>query len=63
MAKLLGNNIKYEVKGDKLVIEVDLTKDYGESKSGKSIQIASSQGNKEVADNVFVGLNVYKKAE
>ena len=63
MAKALGNNIKYEVKGDKLVIEVDLTKDYGESKSGKSIQIASSQGNKEVADNVFVGLNVYKKAE
>ena len=63
MAKSLGNNIKYEVKGDKLVIEVDLTKDYGESKSGKSIQIASSQGNKEVADNVFVGLNVYKKAE
>lgn len=63
MAKLLGNNIKYEVKGDKLVMEVDLTKDYGESKSGKSIQIASSQGNKEVADNVFVGLNVYKKAE
>lgn len=60
MAKI-GTNIEYEVKGNILVIKVDISKNYGPSKSGKSIQIASTLGNKEIADNVFVGLNVYKK--
>jgi len=64
MAKV-GNNVKYEVSkdGKTLTIQVDLTQSFGESKSGKSIQIASTQGNKEIADNVYIGLNVYSKTD
>jgi len=53
-------NVETEVKGSKLVITVDLSKDFGRSKSGKTIIIASTQGNKAVAKDVFLGLNVYK---
>ena len=58
-------NVSMKVTGDKLVITVDLTKDAGPSKSGKSIVIASTQGNKQVKghEGTFVGLNVYKKVE
>jgi hypothetical protein len=62
MAKKVGNNVVYEVKNNKLIVEVDLTQNFGESKSGKSVQIGSTQGNKEVAEGIFMGLNVYKKA-
>ena len=33
-------NVEWEIKGDKLIIEIDLTKDFGPSKSGKTITIA-----------------------
>jgi len=57
-------NIKWEVKGDKLIIEVDLTKDFGFSKSGKTIIIASTQGNQKIeGTNAIIGLNVYKFSE
>lgn len=50
-------------KDKKLTIVVDLTKDFGESKSGKSITIGSTEGNAaldgELAD-IKVGLNVYR---
>jgi len=35
-------NVKWEVKDDKLIVEIDLTKDFGPSKSGKTITVASS---------------------
>lgn len=56
------NNVAMEVKGNVLVIKVDLTKDFGPSKSGKTISIASTLGNKKIegADGVVVGLNVYR---
>ena len=55
------NNVKMTVKGSKLVIEVDLSKDFGLSSSGKSISIASTLGNKSVGvDDIKIGLNVYK---
>lgn len=38
-------NVDMQLDGDTLVIRVDLTKDFGESKSGKSITIASTEGN------------------
>jgi len=52
------------VKNNKLTIEVDLTKEFGKSASGKSIIIGSTEGNVDVdgADGVKIGLNVYKKA-
>ncbi|QNB48180.1 hypothetical protein BR63_19045 [Thermanaerosceptrum fracticalcis] len=54
-------NVKLTVNGDKLLIEVDLSKEYGPSSSGKSIVIASTEGNQPVGkDDIKVGLNVYK---
>ncbi len=57
-------NIKTEVKGDTLTIEIDLTKDFGPSKSQKTITIASTRGNVKLEDangNAFcVGINCYK---
>lgn len=55
-------NITMKVVKNKLIIEVDLSKEFGISKSGKSISIASTLGNKSVAgfDEIKVGLNVYK---
>jgi hypothetical protein len=57
--KTLGKNIEYSVEGSKLTLTIDLSKDFGPSASGKTVIIASSEGNKEVGD-VRVGLNVYK---
>jgi hypothetical protein len=38
-------NTSMKVHGTKLIIEVDLLKEFGESASGKSMVIASSSGN------------------
>lgn len=55
-------NIDVKEEKGKLVITIDLTKTFGASKTGKSLIIASSEGNIIVAPGVFMGLNVYKKA-
>lgn len=55
------NNVEIKVEGNKLTITVDLSKDFGPSSSGKTIQVASTLGNKQVKDGVYLGLNVYKK--
>jgi hypothetical protein len=54
-------NVVYEVKGGKLIIEVDLRQEFGPSKSGKTVTIASTRGNQKIegTDAIF-GLNVYK---
>jgi hypothetical protein len=56
------NNISMSTVGTILTIKVDLSKDFGLSKSGKTISIASTLGNKRVKEdeNVFIGVNVYK---
>jgi hypothetical protein len=57
-------NVTYEVKDDKLIIEIDLTKEFGPSKSGKTITVASSRGNQKIeGTDVVIGLNVYKYPE
>jgi len=57
-------NVNYEVKDDKLIIEIDLTKEFGPSKSGKTITIASTRGNQTIeGTDVVIGLNVYKYPE
>ncbi len=58
-------NVSMSVKGTKLIIEVDLSQDFGLSSSGKSVVIASTEGNKDITgtDNVIIGLNVYKPAK
>ncbi|HJJ42481.1 MAG TPA: hypothetical protein O0W90_04115 [Methanocorpusculum sp.] len=57
-------NVKTSVDGDILTIKVDLSKEFGKSKSGKTIMIGSTLGNKLVSrdfPDVRVGVNVYKK--
>ena len=56
--------MKWEVKEDKLIIEVDLTMEFGPSKSGKTITIASTRGNQKIeGTDAVIGLNVYKYPE
>ena len=55
-------NVQIAVAGNILTITVDLTKDFGPSSSGKTIIIASTEGNVAVPDREEkVGLNVYRK--
>jgi hypothetical protein len=57
-------NVKWEVKENKLIIEIDLTMEFGGSKSGKTITIASTRGNQKIeGTNAIIGLNVYKYPE
>jgi hypothetical protein len=56
-------NVEMSVDGNILTIKVDLTKDFGPSTSGKTIIIASSEGNQSIPgkEALKIGLNVYKK--
>ena len=55
-------NVEMSVEGDILTIKVDLSKEFGPSSSGKTIIIASSEGNQTIPDREEkIGLNVYKK--
>ena len=52
-----------KLEGDILTIKVDVTKEFGPSASGKTIIIASAEGNISIPEKeeVKIGLNVYKK--
>ncbi len=55
-------NVEMKVEGNILTIKVDLSKEYGPSSSGKTIIVASTEGNQSVPEREEkVGLNVYKK--
>ena len=55
-------NVEMTVEGNILTITVDLTKEFGPSSSGKTIIIASTEGNVSIPDrDENVGLNIYKK--
>jgi hypothetical protein len=55
-------NVDLSIEGNILTIKVDLSKDFGVSSSGKSIIIATSEGNYALPGREEkVGLNVYKK--
>jgi hypothetical protein len=55
-------NVEYSVNGDTLTITVDLTKEFGPSASGKTVIIATTEGNVRLVDrDEFMGLNVYRK--
>lgn len=58
-------NIEMSVIGDQLTIKVDLSQSFGRSTSGKSIIIASTEGNQSIPGNeeIKIGLNIYKKAD
>jgi len=56
-------NCEMKLTGNMLTITVDVSKDFGKSSSGKSIVIASTEGNISIPEknDVKIGLNVYKK--
>ncbi|MBI3039541.1 hypothetical protein HYY75_10950 [bacterium] len=55
-------NVEVSVEGNILILKVDLTKEFGASSSGKSLIIASTEGNYQLPDREEkIGLNVYKK--
>jgi hypothetical protein len=54
-------NVEMTVEENILIIKVDLSKDFGPSKSGKTIIVASTEGNASVPDrSERIGLNVYR---
>jgi hypothetical protein len=55
-------NVQMAVAGNILTITVDLTKEFGPSSSGKTIIIASTEGNIAVPEREEkIGLNVYRR--
>ena len=55
-------NVQMSVAGNILTITVDLTKEFGPSASGKTIIIASTEGNIAVPEREEkIGLNVYRR--
>lgn len=56
-------NVEMKVDENILTIKVDLTKEFGPSASGKTIIIASTEGNISIPekDAIKIGLNVYRK--
>jgi hypothetical protein len=62
----IGKGVNYTVDSEGLLsIEIDTTKDFGLSSSGKSTIIASSSGNKQIelpnGQTAYLGLNLYIK--
>lgn len=55
-------NVEMRVEGNILTLTVDLSKEFGPSSSGKTIIIASTEGNETIPGrSEVVGLNVYRK--
>jgi len=55
-------NVEMSVEGSVLTIRVDLSKEFGLSSTGKTIIIASTEGNVTIPDRQEkIGLNVYRK--
>ncbi len=57
-------NVETNVTGSILTVKIDLSKEFGPSKSGKTIIVASTEGNQLIyGRNELIGLNVYRKVE
>lgn len=55
-------NVEMNVEGTILTIRVDLSKEFGPSSTGKTIIIASTEGNVTIPNRQEkIGLNVYRK--
>ena len=56
-------NIEHKIEGNILTVKIDLSKDFGPSSSGKTIIIASTEGNPPIKDGspICMGINVYKR--
>ena len=57
-------NVEMTVEENILIIKVDLSKEFGQSKSGKTLIVASTEGNVSVPGRKEkVGLNVYRYSD
>ena len=56
-------NVEMTVEGNILTIKVDLAQEFGVSSSGKSLIIATTEGNVSIPgdEDKKIGLNVYRK--
>lgn len=56
-------NVKFEIRQDILIVNIDLKERHGSSKTGQSIIVATTEGNHELPGHtgVYFGLNVYLK--
>ena len=57
------SNCGVNVDGTTLTLTIDLSREIGPSKSGKTTIIATTSGNKEIpgTDGLVLGLNAYRK--
>lgn len=55
----MGENVKYDVKGDTLTVTVDLKQNLGKSASGKTDLVAKCREN--LKDGITLQVNVFKK--
>ncbi len=56
-------NIDITQTSKKITIVIDTTKELGESKSGKSITVATTSGNQKLEHGLTLGLNLYRKKD
>ncbi|WP_145052737.1 hypothetical protein [Paenibacillus xylanexedens] len=62
MTTITESNMKATVKGNKLIIEIDLTKDQGLSQSGKSINVLSTKMFENITGtNLSIKANIIRK--
>ena len=62
---IVMKNVEMEVIDNILTIKVDLSREFGPSSSGKTIIIATTEGNVSIPnhEDKKVGLNVYRKKQ
>jgi len=54
------DNMNVKIVGKLLTVSVDLSKQSGDSSTGKSVMIASTGGNVPIEGGLRMGLNVYR---
>jgi hypothetical protein len=61
--RTIGNNAEASIANNVLTLVIDLSKELGPSRSGKTNLIASTNGNFALPDGAKVGINVYRRAK
>ena len=56
----IGNNVEASITDNTLTLTIDLKKQLGPSKSGKTLLVATTNGNATLPDGSRIGVNVYR---
>lgn len=56
----IGNNVDARIDGEVLTLTINLKKELGPSRSGKTKLIATTNGNAILPDGSRIGVNVYR---